>query len=184
MAIARVASWAFPAVARAERVTFADLVRDHQDEVFGLALRMLGDRDAAHDVTATVFLKAYRAFDRFDRSRPARPWLLRIAVNESISAGRSVSRDLSRRAPAEAALDLPDRSPVPEEEALAREERLLVRDAVARLAEPYRTVTVLRYFSGLAVGEIAQITGRPASTVGVQLLRARGLLRAVLGDER
>jgi RNA polymerase sigma-70 factor (ECF subfamily) len=184
MAIARVASWALPALARAERVTFADLVRDHQDEVFGLALRMLGDRDAASDVTATVFFKAYRAFDRFDRSRPARPWLLRIAVNESISAGRSAARHLARRAPADAALDVPDRSPVPEEETLAREERYRVREAVARLAEPYRTVTVLRYFSGLAVAEIAAITGRPPSTVGVQLLRARALLRGALGAER
>lgn len=40
---------------RALPVTFAGLVRDHQDEVYGLALRMLGDRDAALDVTSTVF---------------------------------------------------------------------------------------------------------------------------------
>ena len=184
MAIARVASWALPVAARAEGVTFADLVTDHQDEVFGLALRMLGDRDAAQDVAASVFLKAYRAFDRFDRSRPARPWLLRIAVNEAISAGRRMSRELARRAPTEDALAVPDRAPVPEEEALAREERGRVRDAVARLAEPYRTVTVLRYFSGLRVDEIAQITARPPSTVGVQLLRARRLLRGALEGGR
>ena len=182
MAIARVASWALPFGARAERVTFADLVRDHQDEVFGLALRMLGDRDAAMDVTASVFLKAYRAFDRYDPSRPARPWLLRIAVNEAISAGRQITRDRARRAPAEDALEVPDRAPVPEDEALAREERARVRDAVSRLAEPYRTVTVLRYFSGLSVDEIARITARPSTTVGVQLLRARALLRETLGD--
>lgn len=184
MAIVRVASWALPATVSAEGLTFADLVRQHQDEVFGLALRMLGDRDAASDVAATVFLKAYRAFGRFDRSRPARPWLLRIAVNEAISAGRTAARDRARRAPADAALEVPDRGAVPEDEALAREERGRVREAVAHLAEPYRTVTVLRYFSGLALDEIAQVTGRPASTVGVQLLRARALLRQGLGGAR
>ena len=41
-------------------------------------------------------------------------------------------------------------------------------------------MTVLRYFSGLSVEEIAEVTGRPASTVGVQLLRARALLRKAL----
>jgi RNA polymerase sigma-70 factor (ECF subfamily) len=185
MAIARVASLALLPLAgtRARRVTFAELVSEHQDEVFGLALRMLGDRDAAMDVTSTVFLKAYRAFDRYDQARPARYWLLRITVNESISAGRAATRELARRAPADAALDVPGREGTPEDEAIRREERERVRDAVAALPDLYRTPVVLRYFSGLSLEEIAQVTGRSASTVGVQLLRARGLLRAKLGLE-
>jgi RNA polymerase sigma-70 factor (ECF subfamily) len=184
MAIAHVASLALPfAGAHTRRVTFAELVREHQDEVFGLALRMLGDRDAAMDVTSSVFLKAFRAFDRYDPARPARHWLIRIAVNECISAGRSRSRERAHRAGADDALGVPDRAPAPDEEAVAREERSRVRSAVADLAEPYRTVTVLRYFSGLAVDEIARITGRPSSTVGVQLLRARAQLRRALGGE-
>lgn len=181
MAIARVAALALPVVqAPARRMTFAELVRDHQDEVFGLALRMLGDRDAAMDVTSTVFLKAYRAFDRYDHQRPARHWLIRIAVNESISAGRARTRERAHRAAADDALVVPDRGRAPDEETVVREERARVRAAVAGLEEPYRTVTVLRYFSGLSVAEIAQVTGRPGSTIGVQLLRARGLLRRAL----
>lgn len=181
MLTSRVAALALPvAQAPARRVTFSDLVRDHQDEVYGLALRMLGDRESAMDVTSTVFLKAYRAFDRYDPRRPARHWLIRIAVNECISAGRSRTRERAHRAPADDALAVPDRGPLPDEEAVTREERGRVRSVVAALDEPYRTVTVLRYFSGLAVEEIAQVTGRPASTVGVQLLRARGLLRRAL----
>jgi len=43
-------------------------------------------------------------------------------------------------------------------------------------------VIVLRYFNDLSVDEIAKITGRPPSTVGVQLLRGRALLRQALGD--
>lgn len=182
MAIAHVASLALPVTAApARHVTFPELVREHQDEVFGLALRMLGDRDAAMDVTSTVFLKAYRAFGRYDQRRPARHWLIRITVNESISAGRSRTRERARLAPPDDALTVADRAPTPDDETVAREERARVRQAVAGLNEPYRTVTVLRYFSGLAVDEIAQVTGRPSSTVGVQLLRARGILRKALG---
>jgi RNA polymerase sigma-70 factor (ECF subfamily) len=164
-------------------VTFAEMVREHQDEVFGLALRMLGDREAAMDVTSTVFLKAFRAFDRYDQARPARHWLIRIAVNECISAGRARTRERAHRAPADDAIAVPDRAPAPDEQTVAREERARVRAAVSELEEPYRTVTVLRYFSGLSVEEIARVTGRPSSTVGVQLLRARGLLRGALGGE-
>jgi RNA polymerase sigma-70 factor (ECF subfamily) len=48
------------------------------------------------------------------------------------------------------------------------------------LPELYRVPVVLRYFSELSVDEIAAVTGRPAATVGVQLLRARALLRTTL----
>lgn len=52
-----------------------------------------------------------------------------------------------------------------------------IRRAVAALPELYRVPLVLRYFNELSLQEIAGLTGRPASTVGVQLLRARSLLR-------
>jgi RNA polymerase sigma-70 factor (ECF subfamily) len=179
----RLASLALPfAEPRARRVTFEELVADHQNEVYGLALRMLGDRDAAMDVTSLVFLKAYRAFDRFDRSRPARPWLLRIAVNECISAGRMRSRERQRLAPADEALEVPALGGRPEDEAVDKEERDRVRRAVAGLADLYRVPVVLRYFSGLTLEEIASVTGRSPSTVGVQLMRARALLRTALGE--
>ena len=182
MALARVAALALPSLrAEARRMTFDDLVRAHQDEVYGLALRMLGDRDAALDVMATVFLKAYRAFDRYDQARPARHWILRIAVNEAVSASRARSRERARRLPLTEAAGTPDAGPRPDDEAVRREDRDRVRLAVADLPELYRGVVVLRYFSGLSVDEIAALFGRPSSTVGVQLMRARTLLRSALG---
>lgn len=164
----------------ARPVTFEELVGQHQDEVFGLALRMLGDRDAARDVTSVTFMKAYRGFGRYDQTRPARPWILRIAVNEAISAGRSIARDRARRAPADDALTVPAAEGRPEHDAIAKEDRERVRRAVAGLPELYRVPVVLRYFSGLSIDEVAVVTGRSPSTVGVQLLRARALLRTAL----
>lgn len=168
------------AFVRAERVTFADAVRDHQDEVYGVALRILGDRDGALEATSTAFLKAFRSWDRYDQSRPVRHWLLRIAANEAISIGRARTRQRSRTAEVEEAATVPDPERTPDEALAAREERERVRDAVARLPELYRVPVVLRYFSELSVEEIAAVTGRPASTVGVQLLRARAMLRNTL----
>ena len=167
--------------AHARGVTFAEVVRDHQDEVYGVALRILGDREAALEVANTVFLKAYRSFDRYDVSRPLRYWLLRIATNEAISAGRARTRDRARRAPAEAAAALADAAATPEAGLLAREARERVRRAVAGLPELYRVPVVLRYFNDLSLEEVAAVTGRPASTIGVQLLRGRAMLRKALG---
>jgi RNA polymerase sigma-70 factor (ECF subfamily) len=166
--------------ATATPVTFADGVREHQDEVFGVALRITGDRDAALDVASSTFLKAYRAFDRYDQSRPLRHWLLRIATNEAISYVRKRGRELKRHVDVDQASTLVDPATTPDSESVAREERARIRAAVSLLPELYRVVIVLRYFNELSVEEIAQVTGRPASTVGVQLLRGRGLLRSAL----
>jgi RNA polymerase sigma-70 factor, ECF subfamily len=170
----------FPVTATATPVTFADGVREHQDEVYGVALRITGDRDAALDVASSTFLKAYRAFDRYDHTRPLRHWLLRIATNEAITYVRKRGRELKRRVDVEDASALADPAAAPDAESLAREDRARIRSAVSLLPELYRVVIVLRYFNELSVEEIAHITGRPASTVGVQLLRGRALLRSAL----
>ena len=172
------------AFARTGRVTFAQAVREHQDELYGVALRILGDRDAAQDATSRALMKAFRSWERYDQTRPVRHWLLRIAANEAISIGRERTRDRGRRASADDATGMPDRTPLPDESLVAREEREKVRAAVASLPELYRVPIVLRYFSELSIEEIAVVTGRPASTLGVQLLRARAMLRAALEATR
>jgi len=161
-------------------VTFEDVVREHQDAVYGAALRILGDRDAALDAANQAFMKAYRSIGSYDPSRPIRHWLLRIAVNEAITLGRRRTRDRSRQAPETEAAAIADRAATPETETLDRESRDGIRAAVAQLREPYRAVVVLRYFNELSVDEVAAVLGRSPSTVGVQLLRARQLLRKVL----
>jgi RNA polymerase sigma-70 factor (ECF subfamily) len=173
-----------PVTGLASPVTFAEGVREHQDEIYGVALRITGDRDTALDVVSSTFLKAYRAFDRYDQTRPLRHWLLRIATNEAISYVRKRGRELRRRVDVEQASAIADVTGAPDAESVAREDRTRIRAAVSALPELYRVVIVLRYFNELSVDEIAQITGRPASTVGVQLLRGRALLRAALEGER
>jgi RNA polymerase sigma factor (sigma-70 family) len=161
-------------------VTFEDVVREHQDDVYGAALRILGDRDAALDAANQVFMKAYRSIGSYDPSRPIKHWLLRIAVNEAITIGRARTRERGRIAPEAEAAAIPDRSATPEAETLDRESRDGIRAAVAALPELYREVVVLRYFNELSVDEVAAVLGRSSSTVGVQLLRARQLLRKAM----
>jgi RNA polymerase sigma factor (sigma-70 family) len=174
----------FPVTASARPVTFAEGVREHEDEVYGVALRITGDREAALDVASSTFLKAYRAFDRYDQVRPLRHWLLRIATNEAITYVRKRRRELRRRVDVAEASTIADTTATPDAESLAREDRARIRAAVSVLPELYRVVIVLRYFNELSVEEIAQVTGRPASTVGVQLLRGRALLRTALEGGR
>src|SRR5258707_6981763 len=51
-------------------MTFEDVVREHEEAVYGAVLRILGDRDAALDAANQTFMKAYRSIDSYDPTRP------------------------------------------------------------------------------------------------------------------
>jgi RNA polymerase sigma-70 factor (ECF subfamily) len=54
---------------------------------------------------------------------------------------------------------------------------------VAALPEHYRLLIILRFFNDLSYTEIAEHTGVPVNTIGVQLSRARTLLRRILANQ-
>src|SRR5882672_7204875 len=64
---------------------FASLVGAHQRVLFNVALRMLNNREDARDVIQTVFLKAWRKLDAFDRQLKFFSWIYRIMLNESLN---------------------------------------------------------------------------------------------------
>jgi RNA polymerase sigma-70 factor, ECF subfamily len=166
---------------------FAEVVERHQAAVYGTALRLTADRDAALEVANTTFYKAYRALDTVDATRPLRPWLVRIASNEALNylraRGRATRQTLGGDAGELALASLPTGERGPESEAVAREQRAAVHQALAELPEHYRLVVVLRYLHDLSYAEIAAQTGLPEGTVGVYLLRARDQLRKILAAE-
>ncbi|MBI3723809.1 sigma-70 family RNA polymerase sigma factor, partial [bacterium] len=61
----------------------------YRDEVMGFLVHFLRDAALAEDVLQEAFLSAYSGFDRFDSSRPFRPWLYQIARNTALHALRS-----------------------------------------------------------------------------------------------
>ncbi|MDQ1669953.1 MAG: polymerase sigma-70 factor, subfamily, partial [Actinomycetota bacterium] len=61
----------------------------HADELYGYARRALGDSGAAEEVLQETFLRAWRAADRYDASRPLRPWLFAILRNVVVDEARS-----------------------------------------------------------------------------------------------
>lgn len=159
------------------------LVERFQTDVFGTAIRLVRDRDSALEVTNSIFYKVHQNLGSYDPSRPLRPWILRIATNETLNWLRSRRRDREHLVGGEAgelALEHVPGGPDPEAAALAGERQEAVRDALARLPERYRLVVTLRFFNDLSYEEIASQTGQDANTVGVQLLRARQMLRREL----
>lgn len=134
------------------------------DRVFGLALRLLGNRAAAEDITSEVFLKVHRAAAQLDASRDPGPWLAAIATNACRDLWRSGAHRLGRRSDSiedtpGLAERLPGRGDEPERDTLARERQRLVQEAIAELPEALRVAVVLHDYEGLDHLEVAKITG-------------------------
>lgn len=169
------------AVLDGDRDAFRVLVDRESAAVVRACHRVLGDLAEAEDVAQEAFVTAYRSLATWRGDGPFGAWLARIAVRLAIrqaSKRRAVTwvRPSFDRPDDDHLAGLPaGRGTDPEGLALRGERQRSVRDAVARLDEPYREVVALRFFAERSLGEISTITGRPVGTVKTHL--HRGLIR-------
>jgi len=146
----------------------------HEPFVRAVVRGVLLDEGQTQDVVQETWLTALR---RPPRSEGAlRPWLARVARN----LARDRRRGDGRRARREQAAARPERVESVEESQGRLEAQREVVDSVLALAEPYRSVVLLRYYQDCTPAEIAQRLGRSPATVRSQLSRAHEILRAGL----
>lgn len=168
------------AVRSGDRDAFAILVQRETRAVYGAALRVLGDRGDAEDVTQEAFVAAFRAIGSYRGEGALRAWLLRIATRLAFRRRRQRRETADIAAVEERALV--DQRSDPSRAVLRAERREAVRRAVSEMPEPFRETLALRFFADLSLAEVAEVTGRPLNTVKTHLRRGLERLRPVLGD--
>jgi len=164
------------------------LIAQYASAVFRLAYRILNDHADAADAVQEVFLKVFRGIGEFQGDSSLKTWIYRIAVNTASNQNRWWRRhkeqEFSLDAPQPGEDDLSivpvDRAQNPFESLLSRETQELVRSAMGRLPECFRTVLVLREMEGLSYEEIVEILHLSLGTVKSRLARARRALKAEL----
>lgn len=155
------------------------LVARHYSTVFRLALRMMGNEEAAADVVQESFLKALRAIHGFRGESSFRTWLLAIAANEARGAMRRGGR--RRETGLEDATDLPDGNPLPDETLSLRQERKRISKLIASLPEKQREAVTLRIFEGLSFREIGILLGSSEGAARVNYHHGLKRLREMMG---
>lgn len=156
------------------------MAEQHGKAVYRLALRYTGDSFAAEDIAQETFLRACAALHRYDRSRPAGPWLLRIALNLCRNRQRSAREiPMDERIGAVEA----DPGPGPEQIYLQRERDLELAEALRALAPKYREILILKHVNELSYAEIGEVLGLKLSLVKNRLYRGRIALRKTLKGE-
>jgi RNA polymerase sigma-70 factor (ECF subfamily) len=174
---------------RREEGAFELLVRENGARLLAVCRRFLRSEEDARDALQDAFVSAFRSLDRFEGGSRLSTWLHRICVNACLMKLRS-----RRRRPEEAIEDLLPKfledghAAVPSapwegsvEALLERAEtRALVRSAIDRHPESYRTVLLLRDIEELDTDETARVLEVSSNAVKIRLHRARQALRELL----
>ena len=146
---------------------------------YGVALRVLGDSGRAEDTVQDAFLKLWNGAGGFDPSRGSlRTWLIAAVRNRAIDQLRG--RSLHERRELALRPDVETSAAGPEEEAVAAQEWMAVRAALAELPDEQREAVLLAYFGGFTQVEIAEMAGVPLSTVKGRMRLAMDKLGAYL----
>lgn len=148
----------------------------HQDWLRSLARKLVGDPQAAEDLVQETWMAAMKSPP--DPARPARPWLAGVVRRLASMRARGEGRRARRQNAVAVSDELPSTADLVEE---VDTQRRLVSE-VLKLAEPYRTTVMLRYFNNLSSAEIARHQDVPAGTVRWRLKRGLDELRERLDD--
>src|SRR5713101_2502211 len=168
-----------------KRASFEQEALVHLDALYRVALRLTGNAADADDLVQETMLKAYRAWDQYEKGTNAKGWLLTILRNAFINEYRRRTRhpetvDLDAIEPYSVFGDVQDDDPqgtffdrIVDDEVLR---------AIDQLPEQFRETVVLSDVEGMSYEEIARILEVPVGTVKSRLFRARRLLQAKLYD--
>lgn len=160
-----------------EESAFTTLMHRHEDRVFSLAHRMVGNRSDALDATQDAFISAFRRAHAFRGESSFATWLYRIAINASNDVLRKRARLRVADEPPERALERGDpASPLDDRVSL----RIDIARALTQLPAEYRDAVVLHDLGGVPYEEIAAITGAALGTVKSRISRGRRQLAALL----
>lgn len=171
----------FRASARGDQHAFSELYERHARTIYNYLFRRLADWSEAEDLTAVVFLEAFRRRNEVVVVEgKLLPWLYGIATNvlrnrrRALWRHRDLMRQLASQPRAEVSPDAPART-----EAAARMRSVLKR--VAGLPRKQQDVVALCVWSGLSYEEAAAALGVPVGTVRSRLARARAALTELDG---
>jgi len=165
------------------RASFEQEALVHLDALYRVALRLTGNPADADDLVQETMLKAYRAWDQYEKGTNAKGWLLTILRNSFINEYRRRTRhpetvDVDTIEPFAVFGDVQDDDPQG-----AFFDRIVddeVLKAIDELPEAFRETLVLSDVEGLSYQEIGKILGVPVGTVKSRLFRARQALQGKL----
>ena len=173
-------------VLKGDANAFEHLVHAYEKTVYNLALRTLGNREDAEDVTQEAFLKAYRSLGSYRGDSKFSVWLYRIVSNLCLDLLRSRQRKPVQSLTVEdddgeiGELEISDEHFSPEKLLDRKLTRESVQRGLSALPDDARQILLLRELQGMSYEEIGQALDLEPGTVKSRIFRARKRLCAFL----
>ena len=169
-------------------LTFEELFERYASMVYGLTLRILGDREEALDVSQEVFLTIYRKIDTFRGESSLKTWIYRIAAHRAANRFRwwnrlrrrgsvSLEEHISKSPNSELFYNLKSDAQSPEEALLLKEEQTRIERLLYELPLQQRMAVIMRDIEGLSYDEIAESLQVSLGTVKSRIARGREALK-------
>lgn len=174
---------------RREPAAFEELVKRHQRTVYALLYQLAPDWTDTSDLAQEVFIRVWRNINNLRNPSSFRSWLTQIVTNLFYDELRkrprrlptvSIDEPIDEENTGEVAREIPDQSQGPDEKVLNTEMSEVIRNAMLRLPEQFRTAIVLREVEGLSYEEIGILTNTEMGTVKSRIARARTKLQELL----
>lgn len=153
---------------------FCENIRLHEKSMYHLAYSIVKNEHDASEIISESIYRAYKAYATLKNKTAFKTWILRIVHNTAIETIRKNAKIV----------------PIEQLEETTTEDfrsdittKIVVREAVESLKQPYRTVTVLFYYENLSIAKIAHITNSNVFTVRQQLSRSRKMLSKMLKED-
>lgn len=156
---------------------FRNLVNQHQDRVFSLALYLLRDRAEAEDVCQETYTKLWQHIDAIELET-AKAWLLKVARNACLDRLRAKRESSNIDNLEESVSDARE----PSKEIVREQLSHWLREAIDTLKEPYKSLIVLRDMQHHSYEHIATTLSLNLNQVKSYLFRARKQLRELLSE--
>ncbi|MDF2606782.1 MAG: polymerase, sigma-24 subunit, subfamily [Bacillales bacterium] len=160
------------------------LMRKYYKDVYAFVYRKVGDKETAYDLTQEIFIKVVQKIQTFSSKGTFKTWLFTIAVNQCRDYwGSAYYKHSKDQAELPEIVTTPDKSvPYIFEKKKTREE---IKSAINTLPEIQKEALVLKYYNGLKITEIANITNSNIPTVKSRLKQGLGKLSKLLnrGEE-
>lgn len=157
---------------------FEKIVRHYQQPIFRHSLRILKNPDLAEDATQDTFIKFYETLPIFNKKKPIRPWIYKIATNLCFDVLRKhkkvVKLSWEIESPYESSID----------RIIRQEESREIKKAIKNLPVIYKLPIVSHYFRNLSYKQIADALKLPLNTVRTRIKRGKELLAGMLKEKK